>query len=53
MPALPESEFARRAIDILENKKLQTHLGDAGRQRAVKQFNKNVSASKLLESLGL
>ncbi len=53
VPALPESEFARRAIEILENKKLQTHLSDACRQRAVKQFNKNVSASKLLESLGL
>jgi glycosyltransferase involved in cell wall biosynthesis len=53
VPELPESEFARRAIEILENKKLQTHLGDAGRQRAVKQFNKTVSASKLLESLGL
>ena len=53
VPALPESEFARRAIEILENKNLQIHLGDVGQQRAGREFNKNVSASNLLESLGL
>jgi glycosyltransferase involved in cell wall biosynthesis len=38
VPADPESEFPRRAFNVLENAELARRYGDAARQRAAEQF---------------
>lgn len=52
VPALPESEFARRAIQLLEDHDLAAACTAAGRRRVAEGFDPQASAAALVAAVG-
>jgi len=52
VPAVPESEFARRAIQLLEDRDLAAACTAAGRRRVAERFDPQASAAALVAAVG-
>ncbi len=52
VPAVPESEFARRAIQLLEDRDLAAACTAAGRRRVAEWFDPQASAAALVAAVG-
>ena len=52
VPAVPESEFARRAIQLLEDRDLAAACTAAGRRRVAEWFDPLASAAALVAAVG-
>lgn len=51
VPAAPESEFARRAIELLENREAADACCEAARQRIIEQFDPKTSLAALVAAI--
>jgi len=52
VPAVPESEFARRAIQLLEDRDLAAACTAAGRRRVAEWFDRQASAAGIVAAVG-
>jgi glycosyltransferase involved in cell wall biosynthesis len=51
VPPLPESEFPRRALSLIEDAALATRFVEAGRARAAAVFSRDRFVAQLLEAV--